>query len=35
MKLAFKVWKFEVKIDLFDLDISDGDIACRIVVSWK
>jgi len=35
MKFTIKIWKFSVTIDLFDLDLSDGDVAVGITISWK
>ena len=35
MKLIFKVWKFSITVDLFDLNVSDGDIAFKVTVGWK
>ena len=35
MKFTFKVWKLSITIDLFDLNISDGDIAFSVTVAWK
>ena len=35
MKLAFKVWRFSITIDLFDLDTTDGNIAFKVTVAWK
>ena len=35
MKFVFKIWVLSVTIDLFDLDMSDGNIALAITVGWK
>ncbi len=35
MKFTFKVWKFSITVDLFDLNVSDGDLAFSVRVSWK
>jgi len=35
MKFTLKVWKFTIEIDIFDVNPSDGNVACRITVSWK
>jgi len=35
MKLIFKVWKFSITVDLFDLNASDGNIAFKVTVAWK
>ena len=35
MKFTFKVWVLSIEIDLFDLDVSDGDIKVGITISWK
>lgn len=35
MKFVFKVWKLSITIDLFDLDMSDGNVAFSITISWK
>jgi len=35
MKLMFKVWRLSVTVDLFDLDLTDGDIAFSVTISWK
>lgn len=35
MKFTFKVWKFSITVDLFDLDLSDGDIAFKVTIAWK
>jgi len=34
MKFSFTIWKFTITIDLFDLDLGNGDIALGIKVSW-
>ncbi len=35
MQFSFKVWKFKIEIDIFDLNPSDGNVACRLTLSWK
>ena len=35
MKFTFKVWKLSITIDLFDLNISDSNIAFSVTVAWK
>lgn len=35
MKFTFKVWKLSINIDLFDLNVSDGDVAFKVTISWK
>lgn len=35
MKLMFKVWKLSITVDLFDLNVTDGDIAFSVTISWK
>ncbi len=35
MKFTFKVWKLSITVDLFDLNVSDGDLAFSVTVSWK
>ena len=35
MKLMFKVWKFSITIDLFDLDVSDSNVAFSVTIAWK
>ena len=35
MKIAFKVWILTITIDLFDLDITDGDIKLGIKIAWR
>lgn len=35
MKFTLKVWIFTITIDLFDVDLSDGDVAVTIKFSWK
>lgn len=35
MKLTFKVWKISITVDLFDLDLSDGNMAFSVTISWK
>ena len=35
MKFVFKVWKFSVTVDLFDLDTTDSNIAFSVTVAWK
>ena len=35
MKFVFKVWRFSITVDLFDLNVSDGDIAFKVTIAWK
>ncbi len=35
MQFTFKIWLLKIIIDLFDLDLSDGDIGFSIKISWK
>jgi len=35
MKFVFKVWKLSITVDLFDLNVTDGDIAFSVTISWK
>lgn len=35
MKFTLKVWIFTITIDLFDVDLSDGDVAVSVKLSWK
>lgn len=35
MKFSLKIWKFEIVVNLIDIDPSDKKIAAGISVSWK
>ena len=35
MKFVFKVWVLTVEIDLFDLDVQDGNIQISVKIGWK
>ena len=35
MEFTFKVWRFRIEVDVFDIDPTFGNLACRIILSWK
>ena len=35
MEFMFKVWKLSITVDLFDLNLTDSDIAFSVTISWK
>ena len=35
MKFTFKVWRFSIIVDLFDLNVTDGNVAVKVTISWK
>jgi len=35
MKFTFKLWLISFTLNLFDLNLSDGDVAFSITIAWK
>jgi len=35
MQFTFSIWVLTIVVDLFDLDLSDGNIGFRIIIRWK